>query len=138
MTQTDTQPQRVSIFEDEADFDLSAFAPRPPKSQPKADKEAIRAVAEAKGFPSREPSPAKPATKSTPAPKAEPEPLLQRRYRTGRNRQLNLKVTDEALRKFYAIADEQGIVLGQLFEQAVNALEAEIARTASKGRGGGR
>lgn len=136
MSQTDTQPQRVSIFEDEADFDLSAFTPRPPKSQPKADKEVIRAVAEAKGFPSREPAVAKPTAKT--ASKPETEPLLQRRYRTGRNRQLNLKVTDEALRKFYAIADEQGIVLGQLFEQAVNALEAEIARNASKGRGGGR
>jgi len=30
---------------------------------------------------------------------------LQRRYRTGRNRQLNLKVTDEALRRFYALGE---------------------------------
>ena len=57
---------------------------------------------------------------------AAPEPVLQRRYRTARNRQLNLKVTDEALRRFYAVADAQGLVLGQVFEQAVEALEDKL------------
>jgi len=101
--------ERASIFDD--DLDLTAFDTRPQK--PKPDKESLRAVAEARGFPSREAAPA-------------PEPVLQRRYRTGRNRQLNLKVTDEALRRFYALADAQGLVLGQVFEQAVEALEIKL------------
>lgn len=104
--------ERASIFDD--DLDLSAFTP---KTKPKPDKDALRAVAEARGFPSRE--------ALTPEPVAA-EPVLQRRYRTGRNRQLNLKVTDEALRRFYALADAQGLVLGQVFEQAVEVLEAKL------------
>lgn len=103
--------ERASIFDD--DLDLSAFDARP---KPKPDKESLRAVAEARGFPSRE----------AVAVPAAPEPVLQRRYRTGRNRQLNLKVTDEALRRFYAVADAQGLVLGQVFEQAVEALEEKL------------
>lgn len=107
--------ERASIFDD--DLDLSAFDARPPKAgMPKPDKEGLRAVAEARGFPSREAVAAPPPV----------EPVLQRRYRTGRNRQLNLKVTDEALRRFYAVADAQGLVLGQVFEQAVEALEAKL------------
>ncbi|ESQ78898.1 hypothetical protein [Asticcacaulis sp. YBE204] len=105
--------ERASIFDD--DLDLSAFTP---KTKPKPDKDALRAVAEARGFPSRE--------ALTPEPTAAVEPVLQRRYRTGRNRQLNLKVTDEALRRFYALADAQGLVLGQVFEQAVEVLEAKL------------
>jgi len=103
--------ERASIFDD--DLDLTAFDTRPQK--PKPDKESLRAVAEARGFPSREATPV-----------TAPEPVLQRRYRTGRNRQLNLKVTDEALRRFYALADAQGLVLGQVFEQAVEALENQL------------
>ncbi|MFT3998064.1 MAG: stability/partitioning determinant [Asticcacaulis sp.] len=106
--------ERASIFDD--DLDLSAFEKRPQsENKPRPDKDSLRAVAEARGFPSREAAPA-------PA----PEPVLQRRYRTGRNRQLNLKVTDEALRRFYALADAQGVVLGQVFEQAIEALETRL------------
>lgn len=109
---SDIHGTRASIFDD--DLDLSAFDTRAkPANRP--DKDALRAVAEAKGFPSRE------ALEIV-----APEPTLQRRYRTGRNRQLNLKVTDEALRRFYALADAQGLVLGQVFEQAVMALEDKL------------
>jgi hypothetical protein len=125
--------ERASIFDDDLDIDVSAFAARPKAraTEAKADREMIRAVAEERGFPSRE------ATKTEP-PRPKPvqpepqrfEPMLQRRYRTGRNRQLNLKVTDEALRRFYALADLQGKVLGEVFEQAVDALEAQLAEKA--------
>ncbi|MGZ3297738.1 MAG: stability/partitioning determinant [Asticcacaulis sp.] len=122
---------RASIFDEADDFDLSEFTPRPKTSKPRADKESLRELAEQKGFTSREPAPraakvAAPQPVSPPAP--EPEPILQRRYRTGRNRQLNLKVTDDALRRFYALADSQDMILGEAFEQAVLALEILVSR----------
>jgi hypothetical protein len=119
----DTQPQRASIFDDELDLDLSSFTPRGAGNE-RPDKDALRTVAEARGFSSREPL----------APAPIPEPQLQRRYRTGRNRQLNLKVTDDSLRRFYALADAQGLVLGEVFEQAVSALETALERGEAPGR----
>ena len=111
-----TLAERASIFDEE--IDISGFSPRKSNESLNPDKAALRAVAEARGFASREPESVTP----------DPEPLLQRRYRTGRNRQLNLKVTDTALRRFYAIADEEGIVLGELFEYAVEALSQALKR----------
>ena len=42
-----------------------------------------------------------------------------------RRQQLSVKVTEEACRRFRRLADEQGVTLGVLFEQAVDALERE-------------
>ena len=124
---SDSPNARASIFDGDDDFDLSEFTPRAKTARPRADKEALREVAEKKGFVSREPD----APKA--APKAEkvvppPEPMQQRRYRTGRNRQLNLKVTDDVMRRFYALADSQDLILGEAFEQAVAALEILVRR----------
>jgi hypothetical protein len=83
--------------------DLSDFQPKPKKDD-------IRTVAEAAAFRSREPT-------EKPAP---------RRYRTGRNQQLNLKVTAGALADFYALADRTGLVLGEVFARAVAALKREL------------
>ncbi len=127
---------RASIFDGDDDFDLSEFTPRAKTAKPRADKDALREVAEKKGFVSREPEavktpkepkPAKAAAPVVVAPPA-PEPLPQRRYRTGRNRQLNLKVSDDILRRFYALADSQDLILGEAFEQAVAALEILAGR----------
>lgn len=126
---------RASIFDGDDDFDLSEFTPRPKTAKPRADKEALREVAEKKGFTSREPSAREAAPRETTpkAPKAvtpppAPEPIPQRRYRTGRNRQLNLKVSDDVMRRFYALADSQDLILGEAFEQAVTALEILVKR----------
>ncbi len=109
--------ERASIFADD-DIDLSGFAPvKKPAPRTEGQKAAIREVAERKGFPSREAA----------TPPADAEQRKPRRYTTGRNRQLNMKVTDEALRRFYALADAQRWVLGDAFERAVGALEREIA-----------
>jgi len=54
-----------------------------------------------------------------------PSPV--RRYRTGRNRQLNLKVTEDVAQRFYALADHHELVLGDAFARAVTALERELA-----------
>ena len=100
---------------------LDDFKPTPRAAQqPKPPVEAIRAVSEAEGFPSRQ---------STPREKAKPTPVKveQRRYRTGRNKQLSLKVTEETAQRFTRLADEQRLVLGELLERALDAYE-EIRR----------
>lgn len=53
------------------------------------------------------------------------EPVAQRRHRTGRNAQLNLKAKPETIAEFTAIADAQGWVLGEAFEKAVELLRSK-------------
>ncbi|NKE48672.1 stability/partitioning determinant [Roseomonas frigidaquae] len=105
---------RAPLFGQDADLDLSGFKP---KAAAKPDQ--VRDVAEQAGFRSREASPPL-ATTTDPAPR---EP---RRYRTGRNVQLNLKVRRETVDAFYKIADQQGWVLGEAFERAVAALQRDL------------
>ena len=80
----------------------------------------MRRTAESRGFVSREP----------PAPASAAEPIPQearlRRRRTGRDKQLNIKVTDACLTKFYAMADGNGWGLGETFEQALAALDRQL------------
>jgi hypothetical protein len=111
---------RASIFE-EPEFDITGFAPKaaPDAAAPHADK--VREVSEAAQFRSREPAPA-------PPPKRE-----QRRHRTGRNVQFNVKASQATVDAFYAISDRQGWVLGETLEHALAALERELA---GQGRGG--
>jgi hypothetical protein len=101
------------LFGQEDDFDISGFRPKPP-----ARPEQVRDVAEHAGFRSRE---AVAPVATSAATSREP-----RRYRTGRNVQLNLKVRREALDAFYRIADAQDWVLGEAFEHAIAALEKSI------------
>lgn len=92
--------------------DLADFAP---KAQPKpVEPQQIERIASEMGFPSRQPiaTAAAPAT----APK-------RRRYTTGRNQQLNVKVTAETLERFYRLADQEGVPLGELFDRALQAFE---------------
>lgn len=116
---------RASIFEDDAGFDVSQFAPKQSKPKIEISAEEIRAVAEKSDFPSREP-----VSKS----KKEIAKKEQRRYRTGRNIQLTLKVRAEARDAFYAIADAQNWVLGETLERAVAALQKELGVKAGQGR----
>lgn len=109
--------ERASIFENSADFDLSGFAPKPKTPKREAPPEAVRAVAENSSFRSREPAPAT----------TQPVAKEPRRYRTGRNVQLNLKVSKDTLDAFYAIADSQKWVLGETLERALAALQKELA-----------
>jgi len=101
---------RASVFGGDDD-DLSDFKPKAPP-----DKAAVKAVAEGAQFRSREPQ----------TPPAAPTKREPRRYRTGRNQQLNLKVTAEAAEAFYALADETGWVLGEGFERAITALKQDL------------
>jgi hypothetical protein len=111
--------ERASIFDNSLDFDVSGFAPKPERPATGTPPEAVRAVAEAAQFRSREPEPA--VAKKKPAPKA------HRRHRTGRNIQINIKLRPETLDAFYRIADSQKWVLGETLERAVAALERELA-----------
>jgi hypothetical protein len=114
--------ERASIFEDDDD-DLSGFKPKPPATvvEHPAAVEQVRAVSEAANFRSRDPKPAP----------AEPPRREQRRHRTGRNVQLNIKARAEAVELFYAITDRQHWVLGETFERAIDALKRELGREKS-------
>jgi len=53
-----------------------------------------------------------------------PSPVRkQRRYTTGRNKQINIKATDETIKRLCQLADARGVPLGVLLEQALDALE---------------
>lgn len=107
--------ERASLgFGDELDdIDPSAWV----KPKPRDDKpapEMTRQAAEATGFRSREP------TKMEQAPVT---PRQQRRRRTGRTAQLNLKLKPETIEAFTRVADTNGWGLGEAFERAVVLLE---------------
>lgn len=105
------------------DIDLSGFKPTPASRPDKAD---IAEAAAKAQFKSREPRPElAPAT--APVPAAAPA-RTQRRHRTGRCAQLNLKLRPETITDFYAVADAQGWMLGEAFEKAVALLKAQQAK----------
>lgn len=99
---------RASVFEGEQELDVSGFAP----------KAKVKEMAEERGFKSREMGQPAPA-------ESRREP---RRHRTGRNMQLNLKVRPQDAEAFYKLADQTGLVLGEVFEQAIAALERDLAK----------
>jgi hypothetical protein len=115
---------RASIFSDEDDdLDVTGFKPKP-AAKPVDNAvplEKVRAVSEAAQFRSRDPKP--------PPPK--PVRREQRRHRTGRNVQLNIKARAQAVEAFYEITDRQNWVLGETFERAIEALKRELAREKS-------
>jgi hypothetical protein len=76
-------------------------------------KEAIEIIAEQNNFPSRQ------AAKASSTPRRKP-----RIYRTGRNQQFNAKATPETIQRFYKVADEKKVPLGELLKQGLDALDA--------------
>src|SRR5262249_34621192 len=112
--------KRASVFDTETDLDVSGFSPKEALA-PKVPPQQVRAVSEAAKFQSREPS----SEMSADLTRREP-----RRYRTGRNIQLNIKARATAIEAFYAIADRKGWVLGETFERAVAALDRELGTAA--------
>lgn len=117
---------RSSVFDtEESDLDLSAFTPKavPDTTAPPAEQ--VKAFAEAVNFPSREARPSKTAMiEQTLTPHKRREP---RRHRTGRNIQFNCKATQETIEAFYALADQNGWLVGETLERAVAALQREVA-----------
>jgi len=94
-------------------FDLSDFQPTPLKRPATVvRKEAIRQVSEENNFPSRA------AERMMAAPKL----VVQRRRRTGRNVQFNIKATSETIARFTALADKRGVPFGELLNQLLDAV----------------
>lgn len=89
---------------------LPAFEPKPKAPRPIANDQ-VDKIAEASGFVSRQ------ATRPPPPARS------GRRYKTGRNQQINIKATPEVIDRLYKLADERHVPLGELLEQALNALE---------------
>lgn len=75
-------------------------------------------AAAAAGFTRREPVPTSEALL--------PSLKTQRRRRTGRNAQINIKAKPETLEQFYAAADAMGLGVGEAFEVAVALLQKKI------------
>ena len=124
-------------------LDLSDFAPKPARAaNDRPTKAATAKVAEAAGFKSREPKPEAPtpqkAAISTPEavvagqgaqqPGQLSEAIQQRRRRTGRNAQFNLKARPETIDAYCALADRMGWGLGETLERAVALLEQEYGK----------
>lgn len=110
---------RAPMFAGDDELDVSGFEPQTDKARQAANPEQVRAVSTKADFRSREPAPAVELIAS---------PVRQevRRYRTGRNVQLNLKVKQETVDLFYALADRNGWVLGEALEHAVQALNQKL------------
>lgn len=103
--------------------DLDDFAPKPRTAKAVATS-AIERVAAENNFPSRQPAAAvRAAPKPELDPSATPARRAVRRHLTGRNQQINVKATAATIERFYRLADERGVVLGELLEQALDALE---------------
>jgi hypothetical protein len=100
--------------------DLDDFSAEPTSRHVEA--KALDQLAEASGFPSRKAQVTPPggAGKVVSAPPPARQP---RRHTTGRNRQINIKATEEVISKLYAIADDMNLPLGAVLEQALAALD---------------
>lgn len=106
-------PTRPSLgFGDELEA-LNSVEFKPKAKAAKPEPQIARKAAEDAGFRSRE------------ALKAEAPKVQQRRRRTGRNAQLNLKAKPETIAAFTRIADAKGWGLGEAFEHATALLERE-------------
>ena len=81
--------------------------------------EEIDQLAQASGFPSRKAQAKSPAMEGAPSPAPTRQP---RRHTTGRNRQINIKATEETITTLYSIADDMNLPLGAVLEQALAAL----------------
>ena len=101
--------ERANLFAD--DIDISSFKPKELVAAP--PKEQVKAFSEQAAFPSRE-LPQK-------SPRRPP-----RIHRTGRNIQLSIKASQEAIDTFYRLSDEQGWILGETFENAMIVLEQAL------------
>lgn len=109
---------KLGFTEELENFDPSSWEPASQPRKSVAPGEQATSLAEAAGFRSREP-------KLAPA---LPEPRPQRRRRTGRNTQFNIKADPLVIERFVKIADDQGWVFGEALEHAVALLEQRYGR----------
>lgn len=106
-----TARERANLgFSDELDnFDADAWTKPKTDSRPRAtERPPVVDAAHAAGFRSREPR--------------LDTPKRERRRRTGRNAQFNIKARPETIEAFCEVADANGWGLGETLEQAVELL----------------
>jgi hypothetical protein len=117
-------------FEDALDaIDLARFVPKPKADRRAVAHAATAAEAEAAGFRSREPREPVQATAEPDGQEREVlKPSQQRRRRTGRTAQFNLKARPETITAYCAIADRMGWGLGETLERAVELLQQTYGR----------
>ncbi|MEA3388435.1 MAG: stability/partitioning determinant [Pseudomonadota bacterium] len=112
--------------------DLDDFGAAPAAKPVPAD--AIEKIAQNSGFPSRKAGGTTRGTASETGETASPSPAppvaarQPRRHVTGRNRQINIKATEDTIDALYRIADAMNLPLGAVLEQALAALERERSR----------
>ena len=99
-----TRINPFSDIEKAPQFDVKPPAPRVPAEQ-------IDQLAREHNFPSREGQGTKPQRQ-------------RRKYITGRNQQFNIKATAQTIERFYKLADARKVPLGQLLQDALDALES--------------
>ncbi len=116
--------QRISVFSNpvsDTGLDLSSFKAKGRRDQ-RPDASEIDRASEGSRFVSRE-------SVETPGEDRRPADIEGRRkpraYRTGRNRVMSVKTTEEYAERFYAIAERLGMKVSETFERAVEALERE-------------
>lgn len=103
--------ERVNPFADTAT--APAFDVKPRTAKPVA-LEQINLLAREHNFPSRQPA-------RTP----ESKTRKRRTHKTGRNQQLNIKAAAATIDRFYDMAEKKDVLLCELLEQALDALERE-------------
>lgn len=102
--------KRVNAF---ANLDGPPIFTTKPRAEKPVQPEAIERIATENNFPSRQ------AAKPPKEPKRKP-----RIYRTGRNQSFNVKATPETIQRFYKLADDKNVPLGELMKLGLDAIEA--------------
>lgn len=89
-----------------------------PAKKPMLPKEEVERIARQQGF-------AQSTAKETLMEEGPTPARQQRRRRTGRNAQINIKATPEAIDRLYRISDKMNKPLGEILELALEALEKD-------------
>ena len=97
---------------------LAQFEPKPSTDRkPKPEPEAIERLANEHGFTSRPTAPTRSAA---------PMERSKRRFKTGRNIQINIKGEQDTKDELYRIADDIDEPLGETLKRALAALQREL------------
>jgi hypothetical protein len=108
------------------DFNPAEWEPALPEEIPNRPRPTESAkAAKAAGFISREPKPTNPSVDTS---LNRAGAVTQRRRRTGRNAQFNLKAKPETIQAYCTIADAHGWGLGETLEKAVELLYREYGK----------
>lgn len=121
---TNNERAKIGFGDDLDNFDPSEWANTDKTASDRPKPAHTRAAAEASGFRSREP------VNSVAPP---PATIQQRRRRTGRNVQFNVKLRQETIDGLTAIADANKWGLGETLEKALVLLQRDAVSKSANG-----